>query len=88
MKSTPSMAKFRPTLSSAATLRLTALASLLLLTGLQTQAQTTVQSGDTRKLERVEVTGSSIKRIENEGSLPVQVITRADIIKSGVTVTA
>ncbi|MEO8057883.1 MAG: hypothetical protein ABI671_06125 [Burkholderiales bacterium] len=27
------------------------------------------------QLERVEVTGSSLKRIESEGALPVQVIT-------------
>ena len=35
------------------------------------------------QVQRVEVTGSNIKRIEGEGSLPVQVITREDIEKSG-----
>jgi len=40
------------------------------------------------KLERVEITGSAIKRIEGEGALPVQVITRADIVKAGVTTAA
>jgi iron complex outermembrane receptor protein len=38
-----------------------------------------------RKLERVEVTGSSIKRIESETSAPIQVITRGDILKTGAT---
>jgi iron complex outermembrane receptor protein len=40
------------------------------------------------KLERVEITGSSIKRIDAETSLPVQVIKREDIEKSGVTTAA
>ncbi len=35
------------------------------------------------RLERVEITGSSIKRIEGEGALPVQVLTREDIQKTG-----
>ena len=34
---------------------------------------------------RVDVTGSNIKRVEGEGSLPVQVITRSEIDKSGAT---
>ena len=34
---------------------------------------------------RVEVTGSNIKRVEGEGSLPVQIITRQEIEKSGAT---
>ena len=35
--------------------------------------------------QRVEITGSSIKRIASESALPVQTITAADIKKSGVT---
>jgi iron complex outermembrane recepter protein len=35
-------------------------------------------------LEKIEVTGSSIKRIEGEGALPVTVITRAAIAQTGV----
>jgi iron complex outermembrane receptor protein len=35
-------------------------------------------------IQRVEITGSSIKRIAKEGSLPVQTLTRADIDQSGV----
>ena len=34
---------------------------------------------------RVEVTGSNIKRVEGEGALPVTVITRAEIQRSGAT---
>lgn len=37
------------------------------------------------QLERVEVTGSSIKRIAAEASVPVQAFSRKDIEKSGVT---
>ena len=33
--------------------------------------------------QRVEITGSSIKRIAGEGALPVQILTRADIDRSG-----
>ncbi len=38
-----------------------------------------------QQLERVEITGSSIKRVSGEGALPVQTITQADIKRSGVT---
>jgi iron complex outermembrane receptor protein len=57
-----------------------ALATALLALSCSTQAQ--------EKLERVEVTGTAIKRIEGETALPVQVITRADIDKAGVTTAA
>src|SRR5438309_11327278 len=36
-------------------------------------------------IERVEITGSSIKRIEAETALPVQIITRDEIEKTGAT---
>ncbi|PWF39395.1 TonB-dependent receptor [Massilia glaciei] len=39
-------------------------------------------------IQRVEITGSSIKRIDNETALPVQLIKREDIEKSGVTTAA
>ncbi|HEY4084052.1 MAG TPA: TonB-dependent receptor [Burkholderiaceae bacterium] len=39
-------------------------------------------------LQRVEVTGSAIKRVASEAALPVQVITREDIAKAGVTTAA
>ena len=38
---------------------------------------------DPQKVERVEVTGSNIKRIDSETSLPVTIITRAEIERSG-----
>jgi iron complex outermembrane recepter protein len=38
----------------------------------------------TQELQRVEITGSSIKRIDTETALPVQVITREEIARSGV----
>ena len=37
--------------------------------------------------QRVEITGSSIKRVEAESALPVTIVTRADIEKSGVLTT-
>ena len=36
-------------------------------------------------LERVEITGSSIRRIDAESALPVQILKREDIAKSGAT---
>ncbi|WP_343730301.1 TonB-dependent receptor [Duganella sp.] len=36
-------------------------------------------------IQRVEITGSSIKRIQKEGSLPVQVLTAAEIKQTGAT---
>ncbi|CAD5375137.1 TonB-dependent receptor [Rubrivivax sp. A210] len=38
--------------------------------------------------QKVEITGSAIKRIDAESALPVQVITRGDIDKAGVTTAA
>lgn len=40
---------------------------------------------DAKTLDRVEVTGSRIKKVDSESSQPVTIITRADIEKSGVT---
>src|ERR1700752_2886041 len=39
------------------------------------------------KAERIEVTGSNIKRIDAETALPITVITREDIERSGATST-
>ncbi len=58
-------------------LRPAALAALALLAG-------TALAQD----QRVEITGSSIKRIQGETALPVQVIRKDDIAKSGVTTAA
>jgi iron complex outermembrane recepter protein len=40
---------------------------------------------DPAKLEKIEVTGSSIKRVQDEGSSPVQVIKAQDLVKLGIT---
>ena len=42
-------------------------------------------SAQTSSLDRVEITGSSIRRIASEGALPVQVITAEQINRSGAT---
>ena len=44
-------------------------------------AQEAVPAGSA--IQRVEITGSSIKRISQEGALPVQTLTRAQIDQSG-----
>jgi iron complex outermembrane recepter protein len=41
-----------------------------------------------REVPRVEVTGSAIRRVESETALPVQVLTRDEIEKAGVTTAA
>ncbi|MFC3147394.1 TonB-dependent receptor [Piscinibacterium candidicorallinum] len=54
-------------------------------------AQTQPANPDTQQptqVQRVEITGSSIKRLEGETALPVQIITKADIEKSGATTAA
>ena len=43
------------------------------------------QQTETQKLERIEVTGSSIKRASSETSLPITTISKADIARTGAT---
>ena len=38
-----------------------------------------------QQFERVEITGSAIKRTDAEGPAPVEIITRKDIAKTGAT---
>ena len=38
-----------------------------------------------QKIEKVEITGSSIKRVQDDGALPIQVITREEIERAGIT---
>ena len=61
----------------------TLLAAIASLFAIPVLAQTDV----VQKGERVEVTGSSIKRIEGETALPVQVIRREDIDKIAASTT-
>lgn len=37
------------------------------------------------KLQKIEITGSNIKRVQTEGASPVQIITRAELEKTGAT---
>jgi iron complex outermembrane receptor protein len=48
----------------------------------------TAQEDSARELERIEVTGSRIKKAEIEGQTPVQVITREQIQRTGLTAVA
>ena len=66
-------------------LRLTVSAAMLAMASLPLLAQETAEVG---KMDRVEITGSAIKRIEAETALPVQVITSKDIAKQGLTTAA
>ncbi|MEJ6007405.1 TonB-dependent receptor [Paucibacter sp. AS339] len=69
---------FKPTHISRALAVLVSACTALSAAQAQTQA-------DAAQLERVEITGSSIKRIASEGSLPVQVVTAKEIARSGAT---
>ena len=60
-------------------------AALLALTTVGAHAQTTDTPPVPQRVEKIEITGSSIKRIDGETALPVQVITREDIIRGGST---
>jgi len=42
-------------------------------------------TAEAQKVQKVEVTGSSIKRVQDEGALPIQVITKEDIDRAGIT---
>jgi len=45
------------------------------------------QADQSQKVEKIEVTGSSIKRVAKEGALPVTVIKKEDIERTGATTT-
>jgi iron complex outermembrane receptor protein len=47
-------------------------------------AQTTPPA-TSQKVEKIEITGSSIKRVQTETALPVQIITKEDIDRAGIT---
>ncbi len=66
----------------------TRIAQALALVGLVSPslAQTTPPAGDAR-LEKVVITGSSIKRLKDEGALPVQVISRSEMERQGIAST-
>ena len=66
------------------TLKPVARAAFTLLLAASGGVHLTAQAQD----QRIEITGSSIKRLETETALPVQVIRRADIDKTGATTAA
>ena len=68
-------------------MKLKKLAHLIALMGAVSPAlaQEAAQAGGAAPMARVEVTGSSIKRIAKEGALPVQVITFDQMEKKGIT---
>ena len=51
----------------------------------QTSGQVSATGASTEKLERIEVTGSSIKRVDKETASPVQILSAEDIARSGAT---
>lgn len=65
-------------------MKLNRLVAQLAVIGLAAHAGTAVAQADSSKLERVEVTGSSIKRLKDEGALPLQVISRKDLERQGI----
>lgn len=64
-------------------MKLKKLAQLMALIGVVGPAL--AQEAEPQPLQRVEVTGSSIKRVANEGALPVQIISYDQIEKQGIT---
>lgn len=71
-------------------MKLKKLVSALGVVGLYTALSTTQaqQATPPAKIEKIEITGSNIKRVDSEGPAPVQVITREDIERSGASVVA
>lgn len=63
-------------------MRLNKLAQAVAILGVSLHALAQAQ---TTNLQRVEVTGSSIKRIQAEGALPIEVFTADDMIKRGIS---
>jgi iron complex outermembrane recepter protein len=60
-------------------------AVLMAIGGLAITANANAQQAPQQQVEKIEITGSSIKRIDAESSLPVTVIKREDIEKLGAT---
>ncbi|WP_457425982.1 TonB-dependent receptor domain-containing protein [Roseateles sp. P5_E7] len=65
-------------------MKLNRLVSQLAVVGLAAHAGVVLAQTQGGKLERVEVTGSSIKRLAGEGALPVQVITADELSSKGL----
>src|SRR5687768_16273349 len=50
-----------------------------------TVAATAVHAQQPQRVEKIEVTGSNIKRVDSEGPAPVEIITRQQIERTGAT---
>src|SRR5688572_8393398 len=50
-----------------------------------TVAATAVHAQQAQRVEKIEVTGSNIKRVDVEGPAPVEIITRQQIERTGAT---
>jgi len=68
-------------------MKLNKLARSLALLGIGAQllGSALAQTAPVQKVERVEVTGSSIKRVQDEGSSAVQVFKAEDLVRMGIT---
>lgn len=76
--------KLRPIAAElSAALRAAYASSVVLGLGVVGPASAQAPAAPAQALERVEITGSSIKRIDAETALPVQVLTREDIQRTG-----
>jgi len=64
-------------------MKLKVLVSSLSLVGLATHALAQTDA----PVQRITITGSSIKRIQSEGALPVQVISRSELLRQGIAST-
>ncbi len=60
---------------------------LIVFSGAGLSGMATAQQAPVQELQRVEITGSSIRRIDAESALPVQVLKRTDIERTGATST-
>jgi iron complex outermembrane recepter protein len=77
------MMKFKLKAISAATVGAIGVATGATLLASQAMAQTPTPAPSAQKIEKIEVTGSNIKRVDSEGVSPIQVISRAEIERSG-----
>jgi iron complex outermembrane receptor protein len=59
-----------------------------LLLGVALPAYGQQDAAEIRRIDKIEVTGSNIRRTDIESALPVQIITREDIARSGATTAA
>ncbi len=77
--------KFRLKAISAATIGAVSVATAATLLAGQALAQTTTAAPTPQKIEKIEVTGSNIKRVDAETASPIQIITAEEIRRSGQT---